>query len=92
MTLRPPSWTRNGEAGLGGLAFARQMTRMSRPTIALLAGLGCFVIYVMVVVALADHVLPHHWVVQLLYFTLAGVAWVWPARALMFWGAGGRQP
>ena len=69
------------------MAFPRQMTRMSRPAIALLVGLAGFVVYVLVVVALADHVLPHHWVVQLLYFTVAGVAWVWPARALMFWGA-----
>lgn len=63
---------------------------MSRPTIALLAGLAGFTIYVLVVVALADHVIPHHWLLELLYFTVAGIAWVWPARALMFWGARGR--
>jgi hypothetical protein len=66
------------------------MAYMSRATIALLSGLFGFLAYVAVVVALADHVLPHHWLVQLAYFTVAGVAWVWPARALMFWGAGGK--
>ena len=62
---------------------------MSRPLIALVAGLLGFLFYVGLVVALADHVLALHWAAQLLYFIVAGVAWAWPARALMFWAARG---
>jgi hypothetical protein len=61
---------------------------MSRPIIALLAGLLGFATYVAVVIVLADWVLTLHWVVQLAYFAVAGVGWVPPARRLMFWGAG----
>jgi membrane protein implicated in regulation of membrane protease activity len=60
---------------------------MPRPLLALLIGLAGFALYVAVVVVIADWVLPLHWLVQLAYFAVAGVAWVWPARALMFWGA-----
>lgn len=76
--------------GLGGAGASGHIARMSRSTIALILGLLGFLLYVGVVVALADHVLQLHWIVQLAYFTVAGIAWVWPARALMFWGAGGR--
>jgi hypothetical protein len=66
------------------------MRGMSRPGIAALVGVTGFLAYVGGVVALADHVLHLHWLVQLLYFLVAGIAWFWPARALMFWGAGKR--
>jgi hypothetical protein len=61
---------------------------MSRPILALLVGLVGFAAYVGVVVLLADWVLTLHWLVQLAYFLVAGLAWVPPARRLMFWGAG----
>jgi hypothetical protein len=64
---------------------------MSRTPVAALLGLLGFVLYVMVVVALADHVLQMHWAVQGLYFAVAGIAWTWPARALMIWAARGRR-
>ncbi|WP_270936864.1 DUF2842 domain-containing protein [Falsiroseomonas oryzae] len=60
---------------------------MPRPIIALLAGVLGFLAYVAVVVAIADWVLHLHWIVQLAYFVVAGIAWVPPARALMFWAA-----
>ena len=72
-------------AGRGGQATSRFM---SRPIIALLAGILGFALYVGVIVALADIVLSLHWVVQLAYFIVAGLAWVPPAKRLMFWGAG----
>lgn len=68
--------------------MAGHIARMPRSIVALLAGVLGFLLYVGVVVALADWVLHLHWLVQLAYFTVAGVAWVWPARRLMFWGAG----
>jgi hypothetical protein len=61
---------------------------MSRPLLALLAGVFGFAAYVAAVVVLADWVLQLHWLIQLAYFLLAGLAWVPPARRLMFWGAG----
>ena len=63
---------------------------MSRIPIALFAGLLGFALYVMAVVALADHVLGLHWLVQFAYFTVAGIAWAFPAKSLMFWAARGR--
>ncbi|HEV7264561.1 MAG TPA: DUF2842 domain-containing protein [Falsiroseomonas sp.] len=60
---------------------------MPRPLLALLAGVLGFLLYVGFVVAVADWVLALHWLVQLAYFIVAGIAWVPPARALMFWAA-----
>jgi hypothetical protein len=65
---------------------------MSRAAFATLIGIGGFILYVMAVVALADHVIGLHWLVQLAYYVIAGVAWAWPARALMFWGARAAPP
>ena len=60
---------------------------MSRIPFAVLVFLLAFMAYVAAAVVLADHVLVLHWTVQALYFVVAGVAWAWPARALMFWAA-----
>jgi len=60
---------------------------MPRSLIALVVFLVGFLLYVGLVVALADQVLGLHWTAELLYFVAAGIAWVWPARALMFWAA-----
>ena len=66
------------------------MTRMSRVTLAAVIGITGFLLYVMAAVALADHVLQMHWIVQAAYFLVAGIAWAFPARSLMFWAARGR--
>jgi hypothetical protein len=60
---------------------------MSRILLAVPAFLIGFTAYVAAAVVLADHVLLLHWTVQAIYFVVAGIAWVWPARALMFWAA-----
>lgn len=60
---------------------------MSRIPVAVTAGLLGMALYVGVVVALADHVVDRHWLVQALYFAIAGFAWTWPARWLMYWAA-----
>jgi hypothetical protein len=60
---------------------------MSRAAVAVLIGLLGFLLYVAAVVALADLVLSMHWLVQALYFVVAGVAWAWPAQRLMYWAA-----
>jgi hypothetical protein len=60
---------------------------MSRPAIATLLGLFGFAFYVAAVLALADHVRGVHWSVELVFFAVVGVAWVWPAKRLMTWAA-----
>jgi hypothetical protein len=65
---------------------------MSRTAIAVPLGLLGFLLYIGAVVALADHVLPLHWVVQTAYFILVGIAWAWPAQRLMYWAARIRPP
>jgi hypothetical protein len=47
----------------------------------LLAGL---VVYVLGAVALADFV-PKHWLIQLLFFAVAGIGWSLPAMPLIKW-------
>jgi len=58
---------------------------MSRRPIALLAGTGGFLAYVVLVLILADHVQGLHWVIEMLFFAVAGILWVWPAKWLMGW-------
>jgi hypothetical protein len=58
---------------------------MLRAPSALLAGLAGFVAYAAGAVWLADQLAPMHWAVQALYFLVAGVLWVVPARWLMIW-------
>lgn len=60
---------------------------MSKPMLAGLIGIIGFLLYVAVVIILADHVLGTHWTVEFVYFALAGIVWVWPAKALILWGA-----
>jgi hypothetical protein len=60
---------------------------MSRVLPASLIGVFGFLAYVVGVVTLADLVTPLHWAVQALYFLVAGVLWVIPARWLMLWAA-----
>jgi hypothetical protein len=64
---------------------------MSRPFIAVVAGLAGFLAYLFAVVTLADRVIGLHWAVQGVYYVVAGVLWVLPARALMYWAAGKRR-
>lgn len=74
--------------GLGAAAGVGHLRGMSRPMIAFLIGTVGFIAYVMVVTALADPVVEAHWLLQLLFYAVAGVAWVFPVVRLMRWGAG----
>ena len=65
---------------------------MPRVAVAVLVGILGIVLYVMAVVALADHVLGWHWLVQFAYFALAGVVWTVPARRLILWAAAAPKP
>jgi hypothetical protein len=64
---------------------------MSRSAFAFLIGVVGFVLYILAVVALGDHVVTAHWTLQLIYYVVAGIVWVWPAKWLIVWGAGGRR-
>ena len=66
--------------------------RMSRTVIAVPLGLLSFVLYVGVVVVLADSVVGLHWALQLPYFLVAGIAWAFPAKWLIVWAAHGGRP
>ena len=60
---------------------------MSKTTLAGIIGVVGFLLYVAGVIILADQVLGTHWIVEFIYFALAGVIWVWPAKALIIWAA-----
>jgi hypothetical protein len=60
---------------------------MSKPMLAGIIGVIGFLLYVAVVIILADHVLGTHWTLEFIYFALAGIVWVWPAKALIIWAA-----
>ncbi|MDB5372195.1 MAG: hypothetical protein JWP04_837 [Belnapia sp.] len=76
--------------GLGGRTGLGHVRGMSRIAIAAPLGILGFFAYVALVVALADHVLALHWVVQAVFFLVAGIVWAFPAKWLMFWAAGQR--
>ena len=65
---------------------------MSRTAIAVPLGILGFLLYIGAAVALADHVVVRHWVLQTAYYVLAGVAWAWPASRLMYWAARKEPP
>lgn len=61
---------------------------MSRRLLAVLIGILGMIAYVAIAVALADPLVQAHWLLQVLFYALAGVAWVVPAVRLLRWGAG----
>jgi hypothetical protein len=60
---------------------------MPRIPIAVLAFLVGFSLYVAAAIVLADRLSGVNWLVQALYFLVAGVLWTLPTRWLMFWAA-----
>ena len=58
---------------------------MSRTSIAILAGLIFLVAYLVGALALADFVVTWHWLLQSVFFVVAGTLWVWPIYRLMVW-------
>lgn len=60
----------------------------TRSTIGFLAILVFLGAYVALAVTLGD-MLPDHWAIELVFYLVAGIAWVPPAGRLLRWGAGG---
>jgi len=68
-------------------AALRSSAAMSRASVAVAIGLAGFITYVALATALADHVIGRHWAVEIVYFVLTGLLWVWPMKRLMYWAA-----
>jgi len=58
---------------------------MPRIPIAVIGGLAFFFGYIALVVIIADWVLNWYWSLQIVYFALAGAAWVPVIRWIMLW-------
>ena len=58
---------------------------MSRPTIATLAGLLFVFFYIAAAIALPDLVGRVNWMLEAVYWCVAGFLWVFPIRWLMLW-------
>ena len=58
---------------------------MSRPAIATLAGIAFILAYIVGVVALPDFIGRMYWVIEAVYWCIAGFVWVFPIRWLMLW-------
>jgi NhaP-type Na+/H+ and K+/H+ antiporter len=61
--------------------------RMPRIPIAVAAFLVGFSLYVAAVIVLADRLSGLNWLVQAVYFLIAGLLWTVPTRRLMVWAA-----
>ncbi|MBL8699529.1 MAG: DUF2842 domain-containing protein [Alphaproteobacteria bacterium] len=46
-------------------------------------------VYALVVMVIGASMVPDHALVQLVFFAVAGLAWLWPARGLLRWMARG---
>jgi hypothetical protein len=64
---------------------------MSRTLPALLLGLVFLLLYLGLVLWAGDWVQQQHWLLEAVFYVVAGIAWVVPIRALMFWAAGVRR-
>ena len=60
---------------------------MSRVPFATLAILLLVIGWICAAAVLADSVRPLHWAIQVVYYAIAGFAWVFPVRWMMLWGA-----
>jgi hypothetical protein len=60
---------------------------MSRIPIAVFAFIVGFSLYVAAAVVVADRLTGANWLVQAVYFLVAGLLWTVPTRWLMFWAA-----
>lgn len=67
------------------------MTPMEQPSHRkLIAGIGIIAglfFYVVVCLWLAVDVLPQHWLMELIFYPIAGFAWIWPAAWVIRWSA-----
>lgn len=60
------------------------MTTSTRKAAGMAILVAAMIVYVAVLAVLADYI-PDHWLVRLIFFAVAGVAWVFPLRGLLRW-------
>ena len=60
-------------------------TSRSRKLVGMAGLLIGLVVYTMAVVYVAVEFLPDHWAAELIFYTVFGVAWAFPAKYLMVW-------
>lgn len=58
---------------------------MPRIPIAVTGGIAFFFAYIALAMIIADQVLTWHWSLQIVYFAVAGAAWVPVIRWIMLW-------
>ena len=67
------------------------MTPMPSPSSRkFVAGFGIIaglILYIGFCVWLAASVLPQHWLVEIIFYPVAGCIWIWPAARLVRWSA-----
>ncbi len=63
---------------------------MSRPLLATIAGLVFIAVYIAAVVAIPELLGRLHWVLEAVFWGVAGIVWVFPIRWLMLWSVGKR--
>ena len=56
----------------------------TKKLIGLIVFLPALLIYAGIVVTIADHV-PNHWLIQLVYYVIAGTVWAFPLKPVMMW-------
>jgi len=73
-------------AAVGGVGPGRrtEMSIGARKALGMAILVVVMIVYVGALVVLADYV-PDHWAVRLVFFAVAGVAWVFPLRGLLRW-------
>lgn len=63
---------------------------MSRTPVATVAGILFVLLYIAAAVVLPERLPRMHWLVEALYWCIAGTLWVLPIRWLMLWAVGKR--
>lgn len=58
----------------------------AKRTLAMALIITWIVFYCGLAVRLSEWLLPVHWTVDLLFYLVAGIAWIFPVRRLLRWG------
>jgi hypothetical protein len=58
-----------------------------RNAVGMLALVLGLIVYALAAMVAGATLIPEHWLLQLLFYVAAGLAWLWPARHLLRWMA-----
>jgi len=61
------------------------VTARSRKLVGLVLLVAGLALYALIVMRLAVGLVPDQWLVQLIFFALAGIVWIFPAKWLIYW-------